>query len=69
MIMRAINCGGTCTGEHGVDIGKRMYLKIERGEEQLQLMRLIKKAFDPLGLLNPGKVFYMDGNSEHDHLD
>jgi D-lactate dehydrogenase (cytochrome) len=53
---RAIAMGGTCTGEHGVGLGKRKYLTAERGPEAIALMRSLKGALDPAGLLNPGKV-------------
>ncbi len=52
---RAIAMDGTCTGEHGVGQGKRKYLALEHGPA-LGVMRLIKAALDPLGILNPGKV-------------
>lgn len=55
LVERAIACGGTCTGEHGVGLGKRKYLRIEHGEA-LEVMRSVKTALDPLGLMNPGKV-------------
>jgi hypothetical protein len=44
------------TGEHGVGIGKKEYLVEELGEGTVEFMRTIKKAVDPLGILNPGKV-------------
>jgi hypothetical protein len=53
---RAIALDGTCTGEHGVGIGKREYLVEELGEGTVELMKTIKRAIDPLGLFNPGKV-------------
>jgi len=52
---RAISMGGTCTGEHGVGLGKKKYLSREHGEG-LDVMREIKNALDPLGILNPGKM-------------
>lgn len=55
VVERAIASGGTCTGEHGVGLGKREYLRIEHGEA-LEVMRSIKATLDPLGLMNPGKV-------------
>jgi len=55
LVERAIACGGTCTGEHGVGLGKREYLRIEHGEA-LEVMRSVKAALDPKGLMNPGKV-------------
>lgn len=48
--------GGTCTGEHGVGVGKVKYMSQEVGEGSLGVMKEIKKALDPLGLMNPGKV-------------
>ncbi len=44
------------TGEHGVGLGKKMYLTEELGEGTVALMKTIKAALDPLNLLNPGKV-------------
>ncbi|GAA2998313.1 FAD-linked oxidase C-terminal domain-containing protein [Streptomyces drozdowiczii] len=49
--------GGTITGEHGVGVLKKEWLARELGEVSVELHRGIKQAFDPLGLLNPGKVF------------
>ena len=50
-----IEMGGTLTGEHGIGIAKQNYLPLEQSEEVIALQRRIKKAFDPLGILNPGK--------------
>jgi D-lactate dehydrogenase (cytochrome) len=55
MIRRALALGGTCTGEHGVGFAKLGYLEAEHGEA-LGLMRAIKRALDPKGIMNPGKV-------------
>lgn len=53
----AIALGGTLTGEHGVGVLKRRWIGQELGDDQLDLQRGIKAVFDPLGILNPGKVF------------
>ena len=55
MVERALAAGGTCTGEHGVGIGKRHYLPLEHGEG-VDVMRAIKHALDPHDLMNPGKM-------------
>ena len=52
----ALKMDGTCTGEHGVGVGKRNALEKEHGEA-VDLMRAIKHALDPQNLMNPGKVF------------
>jgi glycolate oxidase len=53
---RAIELGGTITGEHGVGIVKLRYLERQLGAEHMALLRRIKAAFDPKGILNPGKL-------------
>ncbi len=53
----ALRLGGTLTGEHGVGVLKRRWLVDELGEDQWELQRQITRVFDPLGILNPGKVF------------
>jgi len=55
MVMRALALGGTCTGEHGVGLGKRDFLQAEHGEA-LSVMRGIKQALDPHNIMNPGKI-------------
>jgi D-lactate dehydrogenase (cytochrome) len=56
LVERALRMEGTCTGEHGVGMGKQGSLKEELGEDMMDLMRDIKKLFDPENLMNPGKV-------------
>lgn len=53
---RAIAMDGTCTGEHGIGLGKRKYMALEHGHAALDLMRAIKQAIDPEALMNPGKM-------------
>lgn len=53
----ALELGGTLTGEHGVGLLKRRWLRDELGDEQWALQKAIKDVFDPLGILNPGKMF------------
>jgi glycolate oxidase len=52
----AIALGGTITGEHGVGVARRDYLELQRGAEAVRVMRRIKDALDPQGILNPGRV-------------
>ncbi len=59
IVAAAIALGGTATGEHGVGIGKRQFMAREHGAS-LAVMRLIKSALDPNGILNPGKIFQPD---------
>ncbi|WP_255149879.1 FAD-binding oxidoreductase [Halorarius halobius] len=57
VVRRAIEMGGTATGEHGIGMGKRQYLELEHGEAGVEMMRRVKRAFDPNDILNPGKMF------------
>ena len=57
ILRAAVDMGGTITGEHGVGLAKRDYLEYEQGPELVSLQRRLKAAFDPLGILNPGKIF------------
>jgi len=56
IVGRAVELGGTCTGEHGIGIGKRKFMELEHGQSY-HLMRQIKELIDPKGLMNPGKIF------------
>jgi glycolate oxidase len=57
LFKKVIEMGGTITGEHGIGITKAPYLEMEIPVEGIQLMKRIKMAFDPAGILNPGKIF------------
>jgi glycolate oxidase len=57
MLRAAVDLGGTITAEHGVGLAKREFLEYEQGKDVVALERRLKALFDPLGLLNPGKIF------------
>jgi glycolate oxidase len=54
---RVVELGGTLSGEHGIGIAKRPYMHIAMPDINLELMRGIKRVFDPNGIMNPEKVF------------
>ena len=53
----AIRLGGTITGEHGIGLAKKSFLPKFAGAAQMRVMRELRRALDPLGTLNPGKMF------------
>jgi D-lactate dehydrogenase (cytochrome) len=55
LVARAIALEGTCTGEHGIGVGKKKFMRMEHGEG-IEVMRAIKRALDPRNILNPGKI-------------
>ncbi len=57
LFLACLRLGGTLTGEHGVGILKRRWLRDELGDDQVTLQRELKRVFDPANILNPGKVF------------
>ncbi|GAB6050134.1 FAD-linked oxidase C-terminal domain-containing protein [Hydrogenophilus islandicus] len=57
IVAAALALEGTSTGEHGIGMGKKGFLRQEAGDAAVAMMRAVKSAFDPLGILNPGKIF------------
>lgn len=68
LVYRALKYEGTCTGEHGVGVGKRRYLPTELGDGTIDLMRQIKLLIDPRRILNPDKIFKIDPADNLDEL-
>jgi glycolate oxidase len=56
LFAKVIEMGGTISGEHGIGITKAPYMEMEISRPALELMARLKKAFDPNGILNPGKI-------------
>jgi len=59
----SISLGGTISGEHGVSLTRKQFLPMARDKTQIELMKGIKRLFDPNNILNPGKIFDLDPNA------
>jgi len=57
IVKTGLELGGTLSGEHGIGLHKAPFLAWELGDAQVALLKRIKKAFDPLGIMNPGKIW------------
>lgn len=60
IFIKAIELGGTITGEHGVGVMKAPYLELKLGQAGIDAMKAVKTALDPNNILNPGKIFAKD---------
>ena len=56
MVERALSMGGTCTGEHGIGMGKLKHMRNEHGDGAIAAMQAVKAALDPQNIMNPGKT-------------
>jgi len=65
VVHRAISQDGTCTGEHGIGLHKQGFLVDEAGAGTVGMMRTLKRALDPKNIMNPGKIFELDGAPGH----
>jgi glycolate oxidase len=57
LMKKVVALGGTITGEHGIGLAKTPFLRFDRSEAEIEAMLAIKRALDPNGILNPGKIF------------
>jgi len=64
----AVELGGTLSGEHGIGLLKKQFMELDLGRDAIALMRRIKDAIDPNGIMNPGKVFPDPGGADAFHL-
>jgi glycolate oxidase len=64
IVARTLELGGTITGEHGVGLAKKPWLRQQMGDGSYELMRQIKRTLDPNNVLNPGKIFDFDNTCE-----
>jgi glycolate oxidase len=62
LFRKTMDLGGTLSGEHGIGILKAPFLHLEQSHEQILLQERIKSAFDPHGIMNPGKIFPRRGH-------
>lgn len=69
LLRKIVSLGGTITGEHGIGLAKTPFLRFDRSEAEVQAMIAIKKALDPNGILNPGKLFERFEVWKHKPLD
>jgi glycolate oxidase len=60
----AVALGGTLSGEHGIGLLKKQFMELDVGTDALRVMRAIKDAIDPLGIMNPGKIFPEPGGAD-----
>ena len=65
----AVALGGTLSGEHGIGLLKKQFLELDLGPEAIGIMRKVKDAIDPLGIMNPGKIFPDPGGPDAFYLD
>ncbi|HEY9181161.1 MAG TPA: FAD-linked oxidase C-terminal domain-containing protein [Candidatus Baltobacteraceae bacterium] len=65
----AVALGGTLSGEHGIGVLKKQFMELDVGTDALELMRRIKEAVDPAGIMNPGKMFPQSGGAAAFRLD
>lgn len=63
IVKTGLELSGTISGEHGIGIHKQVYLEWEFGNDQIELMKRIKYAFDPKNIMNPGKIWMEGGNA------
>jgi glycolate oxidase len=63
LIKVCLEMQGTISGEHGIGIHKNSFLELEHGKKQVDIMRSIKKTLDPLGIMNPGKIWKDNGGN------
>ncbi len=61
LVPRALKLGGSCSGEHGIGQAKMKYLDLQYGEVSRRAMAAVKRGLDPHGIMNPGKIFTLDG--------
>jgi glycolate oxidase len=57
IVAKTLELGGTITGEHGVGLAKKSWLRTQLGDDSMDLMQRVKHAIDPANQLNPGKIF------------
>jgi len=57
LLKKVLSMGGTISGEHGIGIAKKRFLPMELSAESIRIQKEIKQIFDPLQILNPGKIF------------
>ena len=69
LMHEVVTLGGAISGEHGIGLAKSPFLRLQHPPAALRAMRAVKRALDPRGILNPGKMFEVFRVWEHERLD